>query len=86
MHTVYNDANGNIVFPAISYTKPGTYNYTIREIVRNEKGYTYDSSEKKAVVTVTDLDEGILATTVTYDGSEEIPEFVPMIRPRILLW
>ena len=76
MHTVYNDANGNIVFPAISYTKPGTYNYTIREIVRNEKGYTYDSSEKKAVVTVTDLDEGILATTVTYDGSEEIPEFV----------
>ena len=76
MHTVYNDANGNIVFPAISYKKPGTYNYTIREVVKNEKGYIYDKSEKKAVVTVIDLDEGILATTVEYDGSEQIPEFV----------
>ena len=74
--TAGNDADGNITFTAISYTEPGTYTYTIREVVKNEKGYIYDTSEKKAVVTVTDLDEGILVTEVTYDGSGEIPEFV----------
>ena len=76
MHTVWNDAGGNITFPAISYTKPGTYNYTIREVVKGGKGYIYDTSEKKAAVTVTDLDEGNLVTEVTYDGSDKIPEFV----------
>ena len=76
IQTVYNDADGNVIFSSIGYKKPGTYNYTIKEVVQNKKGYTFDTSEKKVEVTVTDLDNGILAVEVKYDGSDKIPEFI----------
>ena len=74
--TVYNDSKGNVTFSSIGYKKPGTYKYTIKELVQNKKGYTFDTSVKNVVVTVTDLDKGILAVEVKYDGSDEIPEFI----------
>ena len=76
IQTVYNDSNGNVTFRSIGYKKPGTYKYTIKELVQNKKGYTFDTSVKNVVVTVTDLDKGILAVEVRYDGSSKIPEFI----------
>ena len=58
--TVENDANGNVVFSAIKYTKPssGSYEYTIKEVIPEDKdkkaGFTYDETVYTVNVTVTD--------------------------------
>ena len=75
IQTVSNDSEGNVAFNSIEYKKPGTYKYTIKELVETKKGYTFDESVKTVEVTVTDLDNGILAVNVKYDGSDKIPEF-----------
>ena len=63
-----NDANGMVVFPAIGYTEPGTYQYTIAEVKGDESDVTYDESEYAVTVTVEDNGEGSLVATVAYEG------------------
>lgn len=63
-----NDANGMVVFPAIGYTEPGTYRYTIAEVKGDKSDVTYDESEYAVTVTVEDNDEGSLVATVAYEG------------------
>ena len=67
-----NDANGNIVFQAITYTKTGTYNYTLSEVIPNPKaeGVTYDTKTYSVVVVVEDVN-GQLVPTVTVDGTKK---------------
>lgn len=66
--TATNDANGMVVFPAIGYSEPGTYRYTIAEVKGDESGVTYDESEYAVTVTVEDNGEGSLVATVAYEG------------------
>ncbi len=66
--TVTNDANGMVVFPAIGYTEPGTYQYTIAEVKGDKSDVTYDESEYAVTVTVEDNGEGSLIATVAYEG------------------
>lgn len=66
--TVTNDANGMVVFPAIGYTEPGTYQYTIAEVKGDKSDVTYDESEYAVTVTVEDNGEGSLVATVAYEG------------------
>lgn len=63
-----NDANGMVVFPAIGYTEPGTYQYTIAEVKGDKSDVTYDESEYAVTVTVEDNGEGSLVATVAYEG------------------
>lgn len=63
-----NDANGMVVFPAIGYTEPGTYRYTIAEVKGDKSDVTYDESEYAVTVTVEDNGEGSLVATVAYEG------------------
>ena len=64
----------------IYYRAPGTYNYTIHEMVPAgkvtpsngvyvENGLTYDISYHKVVVKVRDAGNGLLETRVSYDGT-----------------
>lgn len=72
--TLKNDADGNVTFSAITYTKPGEYTYTIKEVIpskENKKpGYTYDETEYKATVTVTDNGSGVLKVNTKILGGE----------------
>lgn len=70
-----NDQQGNILFDTISYTRPGTYDYTIRETPGDRGGVTYDATKHHVKVTVTDNGEGQLLADVKYDNGTNIPEF-----------
>lgn len=77
LQTATNDAEGNVSFN-VEYNKAGTYTYTVSEVVpedaeNNVKDHiTYDTSEHKVTVTVTN-GEGKLAAAVTYDKSSSTP-------------
>ena len=77
LQTVTNDAEGNVSFH-VEYNKAGEYHYTISEVVpegaeNNVKDHiTYDTSEHKVVVEVTNGD-GKLDTAVTYDKDPSTP-------------
>lgn len=80
LQTTKNGANGDINF-VLDYTKTGTYKYTISEVVpegaeSNVKDHiTYDTTEHKVTVNVTD-GMGQLDTKVTYDDdSQDSPTF-----------
>ena len=66
--TATNDADGNVSFDAIEYTAPGTYTYTIRELVPAEPrgGVKYDGRSVQVSVTVTDDGEGHLVAKAEY--------------------
>ena len=70
-----NDQQGDVLFDAISYTRPGTYDYTIRETPGDRGGVTYDATKHHVKVTVTDNGEGQLLADVKYDNGTNIPEF-----------
>lgn len=75
-----NDQRGYVLFDAISYTRPGTYDYTIRETPGDRGGVTYDAARHHVRVTVTDNGEGQLLADVKYDGGTAIPEFTNTYR------
>ncbi len=75
-----NDQRGDVLFDAISYMRPGTYDYTIRETPGDRGGITYDATKHHVKVTVTDNGEGQLLADVKYDGGTAIPEFTNTYR------
>lgn len=75
-----NDQRDDVLFDAISYTRPGTYDYTIRETPGDRGGVTYDTTKHHVRVTVTDDGEGQLLADVKYDGGTAIPEFTNTYR------
>ena len=75
-----NDQRGDVLFDAISYTRPGTYDYTIRETPGDRGGVTYDAAKHHVRITVTDDGEGQLLADVKYDGGTAIPEFTNTYR------
>ena len=64
--TVSNDAEGNVLFPELEYTEPGTYKYTITEVIPSQKapGILYDETVHEVTVTVTDNGKGQLVAKV----------------------
>ena len=75
-----NDQRGDVLFDAISYTRPGTYDYTIGETPGDRGGVTYDAAKHHVRVTVTDNGEGQLLADVKYDNGTNIPEFTNTYR------
>ena len=63
IETVKNDANGNVVFSPIEYTKPGEHTYTLHEVKGNAGGVTYDKTVHTVVTTITDNGKGQLVAT-----------------------
>ena len=73
--TAQNDDYGDVIFPEIVYTQPGTYTYTVQEVSDNRDGvsYNFDKSIKTIVVTVTANDILNYDPDVTYyDYNEDV--------------
>ena len=73
------NAAGGVVMFGMRYDAAGVYTYTLREKAGDAAGVTYDDTEYKVVVTVTDNLEGSLVATVAYEGlaeGENLPAFV----------
>ena len=45
--------NGKVTFEAITYKEAGEHTYTVKEVVGNIPGITYDTTEKQVIVKVT---------------------------------
>ena len=69
IQTATNNAEGQIIFDALTFNKVGDYAYTIREVQGNLGGVTYDSQSYGVDVSVIDDGEGNLVATTNYvDG------------------
>ncbi len=64
-----NDANGTIVFGEITFSQPGTYEYTVKETAGSQTYYEYSEDTYTVTVTVTDNRDGTLSSVVRGDGS-----------------
>ena len=71
-----NDTSGFFQFGTITYTKPGTYEYTITEVDGKEDGYIYDTKTYDVIVTVTDEDGILKADVVGITDAEGNPVVV----------
>ena len=69
-----NDADGKIVMDKITYDKPGTHTYKLREKFPNEaglsNGITYDKTSYTIKTSVIDNGDGTLKVTHTLEGTE----------------
>ena len=61
--TAKNDASGKVAFPAISFSAPGEYHYTLAEIDGGLGGVTYDTVVYDVTATVVDNGDGTLGVT-----------------------
>lgn len=64
--TVKNNTAGKVQFKTLEYDKAGVYKYTITEKNNKLGGVTYDNTEIKVTVTVTDDGKGNLVAKVEY--------------------
>ena len=62
---------GTASFGAITFTKAGTYYFSIAETDSNENGYTYDASQWTLKVVVEDKDSQLTVTSHTYSKGTE---------------
>ena len=69
-----NAADGTIAMDKITYDKPGTHTYTLREKLPNEaglsNGITYDKTSYTIKTSVIDNGDGTLKVTHTLEGTE----------------
>ena len=61
--TIAIDGEGEAAFGAITYTMPGVYHYTVRELDTGEPGYTYDGSVYTYTVTIAEVDNALTITS-----------------------
>jgi len=66
-----NTADGKIAMGKITYDKPGTHTYTLREVKGNVGGITYSTAEYTIVTTITDKGDGTLEAKHELKGADE---------------
>ena len=67
-HKAKNAADGKIAFPALTFDKPGTYEFALTELDDAQANVTYDKRAYKVTVTVVDDGLGHLNATVAGDA------------------
>ena len=55
-------------FPAVTFTEPGTYNYTLSEVEGDAANVTYDTDQYNVTAKVTDMGDGTLKVEWTVEG------------------
>ncbi|MFX3748157.1 Spy0128 family protein, partial [Streptococcus suis] len=63
-------------FSTLTFTKEGTYTYTVSEVDGRLGDIIYDKSDIKATVTVKDNNHVQLFSTVSYENSDHIFEYI----------
>lgn len=84
---VYQEKDGTIKFKEIKFTKPGEYNFTIKEIPdEGNKDIIYDKTKYRVVVTVKEGDKGTLSleTKIINLSNNDVVEDIVFINERIL--
>ncbi|MDR0841228.1 MAG: hypothetical protein LBN26_07620 [Christensenellaceae bacterium] len=69
-----NDASGGIYFPALTFTQPSVYRYTVRELNPSNRCWNMDSTVYPAIITVTSDAQGGLVASIDYPQGQ--PNFV----------
>ena len=77
LDTKTNGENGDILFNPVTFSKAGTFTYTIAEQkpATPESAITYDETVHTVTVTVTKDATGQLTADVQYDGKKDAPTF-----------
>lgn len=70
--TAENGQNGSIAFDSIEFDKPGTYKYTVSEIVGSDENVKYDDKVYDVTVKVTDGGKGYLKAEVNAENGSVI--------------
>lgn len=78
-----NDAQGNVAFPHLLLTEPGTYTYELRELNDGQEGVTYDEHVYVVTVTVTDDGLGHLSAEVSMDAADGALTFTNTYTPPV---
>lgn len=82
---VENSVDGKITFDEINYSKSGTYNYTISEVIPGKKDstITYDDTEFKVMVKVEEKAEKLEAKVIYSfnESTTDIPTFKNLYTP-----
>lgn len=78
-----NDAQGNVAFPHLLLTEPGTYTYELRELNDGQEGVTYDERVYVVTVTVTDDGLGHLSAEVSMDAADGALAFTNTYTPPV---
>lgn len=78
-----NDAQGNVAFPHLLLTEPGTYTYELRELNDGQEGVTYDERVYVMTVTVTDDGLGHLSAEVSMDAADGALTFTNTYTPPV---
>ena len=83
LDTKTNEENGDILFNPVTFSKAGTFTYTIDEQkpAAPESAITYDESVHTVTVTVTKDANGQLKAEVQYDGKKDAPTFTNTYTP-----
>lgn len=78
-----NDASGKVTLSPITYTKPGTYNYTLCEVGGGSQkaGVQYDGSTFAVTTTVTDNGNGTLSVAHKVDNDANTVGFTNSYTP-----
>lgn len=78
-----NDASGKVALSPITYTKPGTYNYTLCEVGGGSQkaGVQYDGSTFAVTTTVTDKGDGTLSVAHKVDNDANAVGFTNSYTP-----
>ena len=78
-----NDVSGNVTLSQITYTKPGTYNYTLCEVGGGSQkaGVQYDGSTFAVTTTVTDNGDGTLSVAHKVDNDANAVGFTNSYTP-----
>lgn len=78
-----NDASGKVALSPITYTKPGTYNYTLCEVGGGSQkaGVQYDGSTFAVTTTVTDNGDGTLSVAHKVDNDANAVGFANTYAP-----
>lgn len=66
--TVYNEADGSIVFEKITFNSTGTHTYTISQVDKGDSSITYDDTIFTYTVNVKDNKKGQLSADVNTNG------------------
>ena len=83
LDTKTNGENGDILFNPVTFSKAGTFTYTIAEQkpATPESAITYDESVHTVTVNVTKDATGQLSADVKYDGKMDTPTFTNTYTP-----
>ena len=64
----------NVIFPELTFTSPGVYKYTVKELTPPDESWNTDRRIYRVIITVVDTGDGLLEAHTDYpDG---VPRFV----------